>query len=417
MKNLALRGALAFGLPVLVVFALSVIYPQSYLFLAAGPLCGIAGGLAFGRRIGLALILAACFASIGFMFALQDVRSPWFSDVIWSGLVSGFLFWVAGGCAMLALPPARRFNGAAALVVPGALAGMAFQFLYGPAHFMFDLGAHAWWVNGPWIQLIMWAIAGAGGGYFFGRLWQREMTADESMKYGQVNRWATGSIAVAALGLGLGGFYLLRWKLPLGLINSLSPATAASDWLWGWGVLAASVASVAAFKPVRRLWATMGLALAIVLVLLSYRLEAKSWKSRFNSNYAQKLLSDSPASGDAIYTGNLILAQSALDNDDVAGAKQYLLSAASTTGARRIEQNGLDTSIARVLFDRGEKDAVLEYLQRGRTLWPQGAQTIGRWEAAIRAGRRPNFNPRGGGPGGGGQGGQGGGGGQGNTQN
>src|SRR5262249_32838206 len=105
---------------------------------------------------------------------------------------------------------------------------------------------------------------------------------------------------------------------------------------------------------------------------------------------------------DAIYAGNLILAQAALDNNDLENAKHYLLQAAATPGARRIEQNGLDVSVARVLFDRGEKDTVVEYLHRGRGLWPQGAQAISRWEAAIRAGRRPNFNARGGGPGGGG---------------
>jgi hypothetical protein len=193
--------------------------------------------------------------------------------------------------------------------------------------------------------------------------------------------------------------------LPLGLFNSLSPASAAADWLWGWGVLATGAASIALYKPHRRWPALLSVALALVLLVASYRVEANPWKSHFNSNYAQKLLRENGTSGDAIYTGNLILAQTSLDKDDVANAKQYLLQAATTSGAHRIEQNGLDVSVARVLFDRGEKDAVLQYLQRGRVLWPQGAQTIGRWENAIKAGRKPNFNARGpGGPGGGGGG-------------
>jgi predicted negative regulator of RcsB-dependent stress response len=148
------------------------------------------------------------------------------------------------------------------------------------------------------------------------------------------------------------------------------------------------------------------MALALILVVVSYRVLRNPWKTQFNSSYAERVLRDNAGSGDAIYEGNLILAQAALDNDDLAKAKRHLLEAASTPGARRIEQSGLDVSVARVLFDRGEKDAVLEYLQRGKGLWPQGAQTIGRWEAAIKSGRRPNFNTRGG-PGG--QGGSGGG--------
>jgi hypothetical protein len=185
------------------------------------------------------------------------------------------------------------------------------------------------------------------------------------------------------------------------LFNSLSPSSALSDWFWGCGVLAATIAVIAAFTRGRRRWAAAGLVLAFSLIVVSYRLEANPWKTRFNSHFADRLLRDDAQSGDAIYAGNLILAQAALDGNDVDGAKRYLLQAAATPEAKRIEQNGLDVSVARALFDRGEKDVVVEYLKRGRVLWPQGAQIISRWEAAIRAGRRPNFNARGGGPGGG----------------
>src|SRR5215510_10282597 len=158
MKRLAVRGAIASSFPVLVMFAFSAFLPHSYYFLLAGPLCGLAVGLAFGRRWGMGLVLALCLGTIGFMFSLQDVRSPLFSDVIWTGLVAAFLFWIAGGCAMLALPAERRFNGAAALAIPGALAGMAFQLSYGPMHFMFDLGSRPQWKDGPWEHLILWLI-------------------------------------------------------------------------------------------------------------------------------------------------------------------------------------------------------------------------------------------------------------------
>jgi hypothetical protein len=330
------------------------------------------------------------------MFILQETRSALFSDVIWTGLATGVLFWTAGGAAMLTLPPASRFNGAAVLAVPGAIGGMAFQFFYGPGRIMFDLGSREWWTGSQWEYFVLWLIAGGGGGALLGRAWRSSLSEKEAE--GDTNRWATASIVCGLLGLGIGGFYFLRSSLPLGLANSLSPASAAADWLWGWGILGTSVAFISVCKPRRRLWAAAGMALALTLLVVSYRVEANPWKSQFNTKYAEKLLRESPTSGDAIYDGNLILAQAALDNDDISSAKQYLLQAASTPGARRIAQNGLDTSIARVLFDRGEKDAVVEYLKRGRELWPQGAQTIGRWEAAIKAGRRP-FTTRG--PGGG----------------
>src|SRR5262245_50617396 len=112
--NVKHRGVLISVVPVLLAFAFSALRPHSYYFLAAGPLCGIACGLALRRRFGLPIVLGLCFGTIGFMFSLQDTRSALFSDVIWTGFVSGFLFWVAGGCAMLTLPIEERFNGAAA---------------------------------------------------------------------------------------------------------------------------------------------------------------------------------------------------------------------------------------------------------------------------------------------------------------
>ena len=229
MKSLAVRGALAFGVPVLLVFALCIGFAmtghaQGYYFLLAGPLSGIAGGLAYGKRWGMPIVLAMCFATIGLMFSLQDVRSPWFSDVIWTGFVSAFMFWVVGGSAMLTLRAEMRFNGAAMLAVPGAIAGFVFQFLNGPGYFMFDLGSRKWWGDAPWAHLILWLIAGAGGGWLLGKEFQRRQVQDEDEpKFESGNPWAVASLVAGALGVGLSALYLLRSVLPLGLINSLSP--------------------------------------------------------------------------------------------------------------------------------------------------------------------------------------------------
>jgi hypothetical protein len=401
MNRHAIRGALAFGLPILLVFALTVLYAYTtgkasgYFFLAAGPLCGIAGGLAFRRKAGLPLVLGLCFGTMGLMFSLQDARSAWFSDIVWTGLVSAFMFWVAGACAVLVLPARMRFNGAMAFAIPGLFAGMAFQFLYGPAHFLFNFDVQKWWGNVPWEHFVLWLIAGAGGGWLFGSEWARsEEQSGLDSAYKRSNNWAAGSMACVFVGFAVGAIYFLRSRLPLGLFNSLSPIAAATDWLWGWGVLAASIGFIGLAKPAGRKTAWIAVATALVLVIASFRLQADPWKTKFNSSYAQRLLRENPQSGDAIYTGNLILAQAALDRSDMDGAKQHLLAAAATPGARVIQQTGLDVTVARALFDRGDRDTVMEYLQRGRALWPQGTPIINRWIAAIRGGRRPNFNAR-----------------------
>src|SRR5881296_4259823 len=111
-RRQAVRGAFAFTLPVLI--AVGMTFHANYYFLAAGPLCGIVGGLAYGRRRGLPIILGTCFGLAGILFALQDTRSALFIDVVWVGLVSGFMFWSIGAFATLVLPASVRFRGAMA---------------------------------------------------------------------------------------------------------------------------------------------------------------------------------------------------------------------------------------------------------------------------------------------------------------
>jgi hypothetical protein len=244
----------------------------------------------------------------------------------------------------------------------------------------------------PWEHLVLWLIAGAGSGWLLGMELNRNEDQERTLhKFEDARLWAIVSIDCVLFAASMGSIYLIRSNLPLGLFNSLSPIAAASDWFWGWGVLAVSIATVATGKRIGRSWAIGALAAALVLVVASFRINADPWKSKFNSAYAQRLLRDEPQSGDAVYIANLILAQASLDKNDIPAAKRYLLQAAATPSAHIIEQSGLDVSVARVLFDRGERDTVAEYLNQGRRLWPQGAQIINRWQAAIRAGRRPNF--------------------------
>ena len=167
MKRLTARGAVAFALPVLIAFGLA--FYSKYLFLTAGPLCGIIGGLAYGRRWGLPLVLGISFGFTGVLLVVQqDTRSALFTDVVLVGLVFAFLFWCIGACAVLVLPAKLRFRGATAFAVPGALAGMMFQFIYGPGHFLLKLNSQAWWGQFPWEHLAFWLIAGVGAGWLLG---------------------------------------------------------------------------------------------------------------------------------------------------------------------------------------------------------------------------------------------------------
>jgi hypothetical protein len=394
MRHLTARGAIAFTIPVLLVFALA--FHSKYFFVVAGPLCGIAGGLAYGRRWGLPLVLGTSFALTGgLLMVQQDARSALFSDIVLVGLIFAFLFWCIGACAVMVLPARLRFRGALAFAIPGALAGMAFQFLYGPAYFLFNLSSKPWWGQFPWEQLAFWLIAGAGIGWSLGA--EMETTSPQKRT---LNTWSVFSVACASFGLITALIYFKNYRLPLGLINSVSPSSAASDWMFGWAVLAGFIGVVALMKKFGRPLAATGLVLAFILIFASYRVEAGSWKRQFDTNYAQILLREhgqagDPQYGNAIYTANLIFSHAALEKNDIAGAKSYLFEAVSVPRSQTVEQIGLDTSVVQVLLQRGERDAVLEYFKRGRHLWPLGGGQITRWENILRTGRTPNFNNKG----------------------
>ncbi|HYR82465.1 MAG TPA: hypothetical protein VE422_00145 [Terriglobia bacterium] len=394
MTRFAVRGATAFGLTALIAFSLSVSYgraaPQSQAdyFLAAGLICGIAGGLAYGLRWGLPLVLGVNFALVAYVFGLQDTRLTSVSDVLYTGLASAGLFWLVGGCAVLALPSQLRFDGAKAFAIPGGIAGVIFQLFYGPAHSLFSFG------NTAWEQVIMWVIVGTGGGWFFGAELDRlHRSAQPADKTRQRNLWAAASLLSGLIGLTLAALYFPRYVLPLDVMNSLSPASVAADWLWSWGLIGVIIGTFGLWQR-GRIVAVVGIGIAAALIFGSFRILSNPWKTQFNTNYASKMLREHTDSNAAIYTGNLILAQAALDQNDIANARRYLLEAATITGTPAIQEKGPDVSVARILLDRGERDTVLEYLHRAHNFWPQGGPVLDRWETTIRAGRRVNFNQR-----------------------
>ena len=394
MKRLTARGVIAFTIPVLIAFGLA--FYSKYLFLMAGPLCGIVGGLAYGRRWGLPVVLALSFGIAGgLLIVQQDLRSALFTDIVWVGLVFGFLFWCIGACAVLVLPARLRFRGALAFAIPGALAGMTFQFLYGPAYFLFNLSSRPWWGQLPWEHLAFWLIIATGTGWLLAAELEKTLPRVQPM-----NSWAVFSVGCAGFGLITAIIYFRKYRLPLGLFNSISPSSAASDWMFGWALLAGVIGTVALMKKFGRRMATTGLVLALVLLFASYRVEAGSWKRRFDTNYAQLLLREhgqagDPEYGNAVYTANLIFSQEALEKNDLTSAKEHLFEAAASPRSQTVEQIGLDTSVVQVLLQRGDRDTVLEYFKRGRHLWPLGGGQITRWENIIRSGRMPNFNNKG----------------------
>jgi tetratricopeptide (TPR) repeat protein len=93
----------------------------------------------------------------------------------------------------------------------------------------------------------------------------------------------------------------------------------------------------------------------------------------------------------AVQRANTILGRVALRDGDVDRARQYLLDSAGPRAARDIGMSGPTLVLAKELIERGEREAVLQYLEDCLQLWPRGESALRIWIADIRNGKTPKF--------------------------
>lgn len=97
--------------------------------------------------------------------------------------------------------------------------------------------------------------------------------------------------------------------------------------------------------------------------------------------------------GDPLHYGNLVLGHIALSANDFEEARARLL-AAGRTRRLPIEKFGApDMSLAKALLQRGESEAVLEYLELCFDFWAEGEERLKDWIVLVEAGLVPDFRP------------------------
>jgi tetratricopeptide (TPR) repeat protein len=94
----------------------------------------------------------------------------------------------------------------------------------------------------------------------------------------------------------------------------------------------------------------------------------------------------------AIHDANDVLGRIALHSGDMQEAKAYLLKAAAPSGANTMGRVGPRMLLAQMLFDQGEREVVLQYLQNLKTSWKSGSFLLDHWIAAIRLGKSVRLN-------------------------
>ncbi len=90
----------------------------------------------------------------------------------------------------------------------------------------------------------------------------------------------------------------------------------------------------------------------------------------------------------ALHQSRIILGKLALQDGDIASAKRFLLAAASVPLSDALNQRAPDLTLAQSLLDKGEKDAVLDYLRLCKKIWPDGGDKLDYWLKHIARGEK-----------------------------
>ncbi len=92
--------------------------------------------------------------------------------------------------------------------------------------------------------------------------------------------------------------------------------------------------------------------------------------------------------GNAIHDANVLLGRVAVAEGNLAAAKEHLLAAGKTTASPQLASFGPKLTLAAELVDRGERDAVLQFLAEIGTVW-RSPEKVKRLVTTIKQGKTP----------------------------
>ncbi len=95
--------------------------------------------------------------------------------------------------------------------------------------------------------------------------------------------------------------------------------------------------------------------------------------------------------GNGVHRGHIVLGRVALDAGDLAGARDHLAAAGATRGSPQLDSFGPDFVLAGALLARGERDAVVAYLDACKRFWTDEEPALERWKKRIERGETPSF--------------------------
>lgn len=96
--------------------------------------------------------------------------------------------------------------------------------------------------------------------------------------------------------------------------------------------------------------------------------------------------------GNAVNKANTVLGLIALRRGDVASARNFLGLSGNIKGSPQLNSFGPDFRLAKALLEKGQRDAVDDYLESCARFWTMGRDRLTRWRKELAAGDIPDFN-------------------------
>ncbi len=113
-------------------------------------------------------------------------------------------------------------------------------------------------------------------------------------------------------------------------------------------------------------------------------------------SYAEELMRLAPGVRDnahyesEVQDYNITLGRLALRDGKISEAEKYLMDSIASP-SELMERFGPNTSLAKDLLEKGEKDVVLQYLSQCRKFWKNDNGKIDQWISDIQSGKTPRF--------------------------
>jgi hypothetical protein len=95
--------------------------------------------------------------------------------------------------------------------------------------------------------------------------------------------------------------------------------------------------------------------------------------------------------GNAVQDVNIVFGRIAILEGRLDDAKKYLLEAGKTPGSPQLNSFGPNMTLAKELFEKGDRETVLKYFQLCSKFWKTNFGKLDQWTEDVKKGKLPDF--------------------------